>query len=43
VLGSGEIKAQGDREKLRGEADLLGAYLGVQPGDENQRVVRRRG
>jgi branched-chain amino acid transport system ATP-binding protein len=31
VLGGGRVRAQGGREELRGDADLVRAYLGGQP------------
>jgi branched-chain amino acid transport system ATP-binding protein len=31
VLGGGRVRAQGGREELRGDADLLRTYLGGQP------------
>ncbi len=31
VLGGGRVRAQGGREELRGDPDLLRAYLGGQP------------
>lgn len=31
VLGGGRVRAQGGREELRGDADLLHTYLGGQP------------
>jgi branched-chain amino acid transport system ATP-binding protein len=31
VLGGGRVRVEGDREELRGDADLLRAYLGGQP------------
>jgi branched-chain amino acid transport system ATP-binding protein len=31
VLGGGRIRAQGEREELRGDSDLVRAYLGGQP------------
>jgi branched-chain amino acid transport system ATP-binding protein len=31
VLGGGRVRAQGGREELRGDSDLLRAYLGGQP------------
>jgi ABC-type branched-subunit amino acid transport system ATPase component len=31
VLGGGRVRVQGGREELRGDSDLVRAYLGGQP------------